>query len=764
MRRIITVVIITTAGLVTLFGIAVLVVNVAVLPRVVSAVVPRVEEAFDCEIDIDRALYVPFRSIVLRGTSMDFTNRGLRSTVNDGADAPVASGKSYASPRITIDRTRIVMPISVVRGITVAGFDYPGIAGVDPRYPVGSFRKLIAPIRSFGPLPDRVSLTGVSIDFGDVLPHWRITRNTREGDDGRTDATEEDRSPAEPIDSRRAATIGRRNRIAVARIDIIHQHNESTLSALMSVSRSSRGGVTSGVWAPPLSNRHAAVDGEIEIDYEMETVTGRIDPGGFSLGLPGAAIDDFRIWLAFKTDVHDRLHVAGSVALNGAAFALPAIAEEPVSGLDVEYGFEIIYDPLERINSGDSEASGTGSLRFTRGDLRINDAAIGVRPSLEGLFDDGAIDPVVLGISLRLSESPVQMLLDALPGSVTGPIARTRMSGTLEWDFDLTVPLEEVSDMEWSSDVSLVGFAVHRIHPAVNVYKLNDAFVHTIAYEDTSERRTVRIPEAKHASMRWMLMHSEHTERQIRAMRAEDRRIVDSRPAVTVVGDGESDGTTQSEAARLETVSSEEKPEPDPNYRYVYVDDMSPWIIRAILTAEDGDFFFYGGVNPVTLADAIEINIEAGEILYGASTISMQLVKMLFLQQERIFSRKLQEVFLVYLMEHRVPVSKERILELYINLAEFGPGIFGIYDAARYYFDTDPKDLTAGQAVWLASILPAPRTYHGYFENGRIPDAWFARMIGLYDIMLERGRMTPSEYRKAVSNRPEFDPGDVAAY
>jgi membrane peptidoglycan carboxypeptidase len=137
----------------------------------------------------------------------------------------------------------------------------------------------------------------------------------------------------------------------------------------------------------------------------------------------------------------------------------------------------------------------------------------------------------------------------------------------------------------------------------------------------------------------------------------------------------------------------------------------------------------------------------------------MQLVKMLFLDQDRILSRKLQEVFLVYLMEQEVPVAKSRILELYLNVVEFGPGVFGIADAARYYFNRSPAELSAGEATWLASILPAPKRYHDYYEAGGISPGWFERMKGLYDIMLERGRMTESEYEQAVQAPPRFAPG-----
>ena len=185
---------------------------------------------------------------------------------------------------------------------------------------------------------------------------------------------------------------------------------------------------------------------------------------------------------------------------------------------------------------------------------------------------------------------------------------------------------------------------------------------------------------------------------------------------------------------------------------------MSLWIIRAVLTAEDGDFFFYGGINPVTFADAVARNFGEKEIVLGASTISMQLVKMLYLDQKRIFARKIQEAFLVYLMEHQVPASKERILELYLNLAEFGPGIYGVFDASRLYFNKEPSQLTAGEATWLASILPSPKTYYRQFEDGQIGTDGFRRMVALYDIMLERGRMTLEEYERAVAAPPQFRP------
>jgi membrane peptidoglycan carboxypeptidase len=161
------------------------------------------------------------------------------------------------------------------------------------------------------------------------------------------------------------------------------------------------------------------------------------------------------------------------------------------------------------------------------------------------------------------------------------------------------------------------------------------------------------------------------------------------------------------------------------------------------------------------MADAIQINLEAGEILYGASTISMQLVKMLYLDADRVFARKLQELMLVYLMENQVPVSKDRILELYLNLAEFGPGIYGIAQAAEVFFGVTPDALGAIESTWLASVLPAPKVYAAEAEEGEVSSSRMARVNQLYDIMLERGRMNAGEHAAAYGQQPSFAPTDT---
>ena len=335
-------------------------------------------------------------------------------------------------------------------------------------------------------------------------------------------------------------------------------------------------------------------------------------------------------------------------------------------------------------------------------------------------------------------------ILTAVPDAVSGPIARARLSGTLDWRLDLTVPIPAVGDMAWQADTAVADFAVAAIPGSVNPFLLNDEFVYRIVDPQVDFSRTVRIPAAVEAPMALMLEHTEHTRRRILEWRRADALRA---PPPEVL---------PSESTRIWSARSDHAPAVDPSYRFVRLDEMSPWIIRAVLTTEDGDFFFHDGVNFLTLVDAIERNVREGEVAVGASTLTMQLAKMLFLDSERTFARKLQEVFLVYLMEEVVPVPKERILELYLNVAEFGPGIFGVADGAAYYFGKDPADLTAGEATWLASILPSPKRYHRYYEAGAISPGWFVRMQSYFDIMLERERMTEEEHRDASEKPPEF--------
>jgi monofunctional biosynthetic peptidoglycan transglycosylase len=139
-------------------------------------------------------------------------------------------------------------------------------------------------------------------------------------------------------------------------------------------------------------------------------------------------------------------------------------------------------------------------------------------------------------------------------------------------------------------------------------------------------------------------------------------------------------------------------------------DEISPSMLRAVIAAEDFRFLEHNGVDWETIKVAMEHNKKSGgKDIRGGSTITMQCARNVFLWQSRNYFRKSLEVYFTYLMEFLW--SKERILEVYLNVAEWGDGIYGIDSAAMTYFGIQASDLNLQQAALLASILPNPRKF-----------------------------------------------------
>lgn len=140
-------------------------------------------------------------------------------------------------------------------------------------------------------------------------------------------------------------------------------------------------------------------------------------------------------------------------------------------------------------------------------------------------------------------------------------------------------------------------------------------------------------------------------------------------------------------------------------HRYVPLSEIPIDLTLALLVSEDIDFFDHGALDPVAVGEAVGEWTETGR-LRGASTVSQQLARSLFLSQRRSLGRKLSEWRLAWWLERRL--SKRRILELYVNVMEFGPGLFGAEAAAQAYYDTSVKSLTPEHAAGLAAALPSP--------------------------------------------------------
>jgi hypothetical protein len=182
-------------------------------------------------------------------------------------------------------------------------------------------------------------------------------------------------------------------------------------------------------------------------------------------------------------------------------------------------------------------------------------------------------------------------------------------------------------------------------------------------------------------------------------------------------------------------------------------EDISPHLETAILVCEDEGFFRHRGFAWSAIENSIQQNLMEGRFFRGGSTVSMQLAKNLYLGREKTLSRKLQEALLTLLLEQEL--SKHEIMELYLNVIEFGPGIYGVRQAARYYFNEEPRNLSLGQALYLGSILPKPDMHH-FRPDGRVTEKWSAYLRKLMQIAHKIRRITDEELAEGLLEQVAF--------
>jgi len=167
-------------------------------------------------------------------------------------------------------------------------------------------------------------------------------------------------------------------------------------------------------------------------------------------------------------------------------------------------------------------------------------------------------------------------------------------------------------------------------------------------------------------------------------------------------------GATSVMDARLEALRAAD-PKAALKRDWVDYNRISVHLKRAVVAAEDAKFIDHEGFDWDGIQRALERNQQRGKVVAGGSTISQQLAKNLFLSGERSMVRKGQEALITLMLEK--VMTKRRILELYLNVAEWGEGVFGAEAAARHYFGTSAANLTPAQAARLAAMLPRPRFY-----------------------------------------------------
>lgn len=193
-----------------------------------------------------------------------------------------------------------------------------------------------------------------------------------------------------------------------------------------------------------------------------------------------------------------------------------------------------------------------------------------------------------------------------------------------------------------------------------------------------------------------------------------------------------------------------------PNPDFVPYNAVSPYLIHAITTAEDPRFFTHKGFMEKAFVKSAIQNIKEHRFARGGSTLSMQLVKNVFLTRQKTVARKVEEALIVWLLENTHLASKQRMFEVYLNIIEWGPskyrwpsgkrGVYGVKDAALFYYGKRPDELNLSESLYLASIIPKPKYYRFSFDaygGLRQSTRYFFRLIA--NIMATRGLITNSD-------------------
>jgi monofunctional biosynthetic peptidoglycan transglycosylase len=209
--------------------------------------------------------------------------------------------------------------------------------------------------------------------------------------------------------------------------------------------------------------------------------------------------------------------------------------------------------------------------------------------------------------------------------------------------------------------------------------------------------------------------------------------------------------TNPTTTALMEQRAAERNGKARPIRSWVSYRRISPHLRNAVLVAEDGGFFSHSGFDLHELKESLKRNWEEGRFARGASTITQQLAKNLYLSTSKNPLRKIREFFIARKMEEQL--GKERIFEIYLNVIEWGNGIYGIGPASQAYFGKPPSDLLPEEAAILAAMIPSPRLY----SPARGPTKYLqTRKAELLRRMVRYRYLSQKEYESALERSVGF--------
>lgn len=192
------------------------------------------------------------------------------------------------------------------------------------------------------------------------------------------------------------------------------------------------------------------------------------------------------------------------------------------------------------------------------------------------------------------------------------------------------------------------------------------------------------------------------------------------------------------------------------NREVVTLNEISPHLKRAVMAIEDSHFYQHNGINPIGISRALVANVAAGRTVEGGSTLTMQLVKNLFLTPERALGRKVSEAVLALRLEQIF--DKDEILEMYLNQVYWGHNTYGVQTAAKSYFNKPASDLTLGEAAMMAGIIQAPEAYSPFANEKTAKE----RQGLVLDRMVELGWITPQD--AITAKQQEIQLGSITSF
>ncbi len=186
------------------------------------------------------------------------------------------------------------------------------------------------------------------------------------------------------------------------------------------------------------------------------------------------------------------------------------------------------------------------------------------------------------------------------------------------------------------------------------------------------------------------------------------------------------------------------------NGRWTPIGAIPSSLKKAVVAAEDARFYSHEGVDYDAMKAALKTDIRTRRFARGGSTITQQLAKNVFLSREKTINRKIKEIVLAWRIDDTL--AKSRILELYLNVVELGPMVFGVGHASQYYFGTPPSALTVRESAFLAAMLPGPRIYDPYRKMRRV----MRRSDRILRNMFAARMITEEQFRAALAETPNI--------